>query len=466
MKSSCKKFSDSISPLTIPKSNKEIRELLNCLKADIELYVFSLEKGTDTFVNHFRNSVLPIIERKGLFDSFENQLTKYVRVLVAKTVSIFHNYQTSMKKLLDDMKQINTIIKYSNVHGIRDKHIFVESIKIAYVDFSNLSMIASQTLFALEFYCKILCALGCAKFALRVARAEAIQHNTCWKQLKRFSNKNCTYCETCVVSDTCKSNIDFEALSRIYAYSMKIRQIADYTPKFASFDIRCLIEHNYFGYLEFLLRENTLFYKCLIDVMPNIWHVRKELVNELKTPFIWSDEEGLKDALRKNQNSDFYNYLLGRFYYQRKLYDDAIKPLERAKKINPRNADVWYLLADIYSEKARTKADLEKALEHLRKARDLEPTSHEILWGLGVLELGFGNCSSSIDNLTKASENATTDFDKCVTFATLSEAYRIKGMMGKSEHYLKKSKRISELYAKATLETLREFIDTIRAKLQ
>lgn len=465
MKSYCKKYSDSISPKTMPNTNKEIRELLGCLKADAEIYVHSLEVGADAYINHFKNSVLPILRKKELLDPFEDQLTKYIRILEAKTVSIFRNFQVSINSLSDDIKQVNLVNKYESTSGTKDMHFFVESLKIVYVDFSNLLMIASQIFFVLEFYCKILCALGCVKFALKLARAEVVQHNYCWKQLKRFSDKNCSYCETCVVSDTCTSKIDFEALSRIYCYSMKIRQIADYTPKLISFNMfkSGLMEppFTYFTHLKPILKENSLIYKCLSDNMPEIrarYVFGKSIAKELASPFLWGDEKRLSEAVEKNQDSDFYNYLLGRFYYQRNRFDEAIKPLERAKEINPKNADVWRLLGTIYDAKAETKRDLERAIEHYRKATDLEPTNHNILLEMGIVKLAFGDYSSSIENLIKASEYTPTDFEKCAIFSVLSEAYRMKGMIGKSERFLEKSKQISKPYSDATLEWLRRFV--------
>lgn len=471
MKSGCKKFSDSISPLTMPKSNKEIRELLDCLKIDIELYISSLEKGADTFVNHFKNSILPILEKKKLLEPFENQLTEYIRILEAKTVAIFRNFQVSINSLWNDIKQINRMSRYGEINHTKSMHFFVESLKIVYVEFSNLLMITSQTFFVLEFYCKILCALGCVKFALKVARAKLIQHNECWKQLKRFSDRNHSYCETCVVSDTCTSTIDFEALSRIYCYSMKIRQIVDYTPKLISFDIfkSGLMEPPfiYFKHLESILKENSLFYKCLSENMPKIrarYMFGKSIAKELTSPFLWGDEKRLKDAIRKNKDSDFYSYLLGRLYYQRNRFEEAVKPLEKAKKINPKNAEIWELLGIIYDAEAETKEDFEKVIKYIRKAKDLEPTNTDILWKTGIMELSMGNYSSSIENLTKAVKYARTDFEKCFIFSILSEAYRMKEMISKSKYYLKKSKKLSEPFTNETLEIIRKYIKE-RARL-
>ena len=465
MRSRCRKFSDSISPKTMPKSNKEIRELLDCLKADAYSYIASLEKGKDDFTKHFRESVLPLLKKKGLLHSFESKMTKYVRVLDAKTISTLHNFESSVKKLWGDLKQINAMQKYTPKKGARVEKFLIESFKFVYVDFSNLLMIASQMFFALEFYCRILCALGCVKFALKVSRAEILQHRDCWKQLKRFSNKSCTYCETCLVFDTCKSKIDFRALARIFAYSMKVRQIADYTPKLVSFDIfkSGLIEPplTYFLSVHSLLKENTLFYDCLAEFVPTIGDIRKELLEELRSPFIWGDEDRLKEAIREKEDKGFYNYLLGRFYYEKNRFEEAIKPLERAKKISPNNAEVWNLLGTIYDAQAETKKDLEKALKYNKRARDLAPSDHDVLWKVGIMELSLDRYSSAIENLAKACDHAITDFDKFLAFLTLSEAYRMKGMIDESELYLRKSQQIYK-DTDTSLEWLRKYVEERR----
>jgi tetratricopeptide (TPR) repeat protein len=449
----------------MPKSNKEIRELLDCLKTDVDSYIASLEKGKDDFTRHSRESVLPLLKKKGLLCSFESQLTKYVRVLDAKTISTFHNFESSIRKLWSDLEQISSIQKYTPKKGARVEHFLIESFKFVYVDFSNLLMIASQMFLALEFYCRILCALGCVKFALKVARDEIVQHRDLWEQLKRFSNKSCPSCETCLVFDTCESKIDFGALARIYVYSMKVRQIADYTPKLVSLDIfkSGLIEPplTYFLSVHSLLKENMLFYDCLAEFVPTIGYGRKELLKELRSPFIWGDEDRLKEAIREKEDKGFYNYLLGRFYYEKNRFEEAIKSLERAKKTNPNNAEVWNLLGTIYDAQAETKKDLEKALEYLKRARDLAPSDNYALCKVGILELSLDRYSSAIDNLAKACDHATTDFDRFLAFLIISEAYRMKGIIGESDLYLRKSQQIRK-DTDTSLKWLRKYIEERR----
>ena len=464
MKTNCNKYSNSIRPKTIPKSNEEIRELLDCLKSDVDSYIVSLEKGKDGFTRHSRGSVVSLIEKKGLLKSFESQMTKYIRVSEAKTISTFHNFESSIKKLWDDVKHINSIQKYTPKKGARVEQFLIESFKLAYIDFSNILMIASQMFFALEFYCRILAALGCVRFALKVARAEIVQHRDLWEQIKRFSNKS-NYCETCLVSETCKFKIDFEALARIYAYSMKVRQIADYTPKLVSLNIfkSGLIEppFTYFSSIHSLLKENTVFYDCLTESMPTLGYGRREFLKELRSPFIWGDEDRLKEAIREKEDTGFYHYLLGRFYYEKNRFEEAIEPLERAKKISPDNAEIWNLLGTIYDAQAETKKDLEKALKCIERAKDLAPSDHEILWKAGILELSLDHNSSAIENLAKACDHATKDFDKLLPLLTLSEAYRMKGLINKSELYLQKSQQIYK-DTETALDFIRNYIEERR----
>lgn len=461
MKANCSKYSNSIKPKMMPKSNKEIRELLECLKADVDLYIASLEKGKDDFTRHFKESVLPLLKKRGLLPSFQNQMTKYIRVLDAKTISVFHNFNLAIEKFWSDIRQINSIEKYTPKKGARVEHFLIESFKVVYVDFSNILMIASQMFFALEFYCRILCALGCIRFALKVARAEILQHRDWWEHLKRLSDKNHIYCETCLTLPTCKSEVDFGALARIYAYSMKIRQIADYTPKLVSFDIfkSGLIEPPliYFQSINSLLRETTLFYDSLTEFAPTIGYGRKELVKELRNPFIWGDEDRLKEAIKEKGDKGFYNYLLGRFYYEKNRFEDAIEPLERAKKMNPKGAEVWNLLGTIYDAEAETRKDLQKALRYIRRARDLAPSDHDVLWKVGILELSLDDYRSAIENLTKACDHATTDSDKLLPFLTLSEAYKMKGKIDESKLYLQKSQRILK-DTDTSLEYIRNYV--------
>ena len=88
--SSCKKFSNSIHPATIPKSNKEIKALLQCLFDDSILYLDSAEKFSK-FINHFQKSILPKLEEKNLFKKFAEVVSRYAQTELIKTTFVATN---------------------------------------------------------------------------------------------------------------------------------------------------------------------------------------------------------------------------------------------------------------------------------------------------------------------------------------------------------------------------------------
>jgi len=141
-------------------------------------------------------------------------------------------------------------------------------LRIAYGDFIHLSILLSQMFFALEFCCRMLCGFGCYNFALKISRAEVVQRDEVWKSLKRLGEKQGHQCEICIVRETCNFNIDFKALARIYAYAMKIRQVSDYTTKFASFDV--LKSH--------LAEPPFIYFAALMDVLETNFYMAKDCI--------------------------------------------------------------------------------------------------------------------------------------------------------------------------------------------
>ncbi|GAH08296.1 unnamed protein product, partial [marine sediment metagenome] len=117
---------------------------------------------------------------------------------------------------------------------------------------------------------------------------------------------------------------------------------------------------------------------------------RKEFFENLSKPFIWSDRARLEEMLEKNPDDDFSSYLLGRAYYNENRYEKAVKYLEKAKELNPNNADVWRLLGHSYESMAKTKTNLERAIESHKKANELNPNNFDILMELGAFELAIG----------------------------------------------------------------------------
>ena len=63
---------------------------------------------------------------------------------------------------------------------------------------------------------------------------------------------------------------------------------------------------------------------------------------------------------------DYYQY--GVYKINQRKYEEALKLLEKARDMKPKEGKVFYLMADAYC----MKSDKEKCLEHLKKAIKLD----------------------------------------------------------------------------------------------
>jgi hypothetical protein len=237
----CEKFSQSIHPKNIPQSNNEIKSLLQCLRHDTILYLNST-RSIKEFKNHFQKSILPKLEDKNSLKGYFDLIQRYSQTELIKTTFVANSLDKTFEDTVEHVdewmaKHSRKAKKLGGESGSVESDYFPDLIRIAYGDFIHLSILLSQMFFALEFSCRTLCSLGCYNFALKALRAEVIQHDELWKQLKWIGSKQGQNCEICVVRDTCDSKIDFLSLARIYAYAMKVRQVSDYTTRFASLNI-------------------------------------------------------------------------------------------------------------------------------------------------------------------------------------------------------------------------------------
>jgi tetratricopeptide (TPR) repeat protein len=342
----------------------------------------------------------------------------------------------------------------------------VDITKIAYVDFVHLSILLSQMFFSLEFSCRLLCSLACYRFSLKVLRSEVIQHKEVWKQVKRLGQNKGDDCEACAVRDSCRFEINFQALANAYAYAMKVRQIADYTTRLASLNIFKSGLFNppltYFSYLTKVVESNFLLAKrCLPDkYLP---HVAARFLffadkrKELYSPFSW-DEAELKQLTGKQPKDALAWYLLGRLYLKRNDVFQAIDCLEKAKRANPKNPETWHLLGVAYDMSARTLSDERKALKHLEKARELNPKSVEILLEVSIIQMGLGNYPRAVQYLETAREFDTSPQSFCAINQTLYEAYFRLENSRKASRCLELARKIDSNFQSKMKEWLGEFL--------
>lgn len=74
----------------------------------------------------------------------------------------------------------------------------------------------------------------------------------------------------------------------------------------------------------------------------------------------------VKEKIPLNTFDDYYQY--GVYKINQRKYEEALKLLEKARDMNPKEGKVFYLMADAYC----MKSDKERCLEHLKKAIQLD----------------------------------------------------------------------------------------------
>lgn len=465
--SECDNLSNSIHPSTIPKSNKEIKKLLECLVKDSELYLGSVV-DKEKFQLHFQEKILPRLEKSNLIKDFSNEINKYARIEISKTTFVRGNLAKIWRETAEDIewwmeKYIKAKVRVRGEKDVLSFDDLTDLLKISYGDFVHLSVLLSQMFFALEFSCKLICSFGCYRFALKISKSEVIQHNEIWKQLKKLSNKTGVDCDVCAIKESCYFDVNFASLSRIYAYAMKIRQIVDYTPRLASFNIfnSGLFEPplNYFSSLTKIADANFALIKDCFPKDYEFTPFRFKLNShrmKLQKPFSW-DENELKRLLKENSKDSTSWYLLGRLYYKQNDNDEAIKCLERARRINLKNADAWLMLGILYDGEARNRREEQKALRYMEKARELNPRSFEAILGASILNIALGNCTRGAKFLEEGLTLPLKNDELCAFNQGLYYAYSKLGNQLKADTYLKNAKKLCDKYQEKLVKFLTEY---------
>jgi tetratricopeptide (TPR) repeat protein len=474
-RSRCEDFSDSIDPKAIPKSNEEIRQLLNCLAKDTSLYVNST-KRSDDFVSHFQKAILPRLERRKRSEKLASAIDIYAQRELVRTTFVLSSFSRLFDKTLEDIQWWLEIEKYSKkfrrgeqtrITRLGD---LTDVMKIAYEDFAHLSVLLSQMFFALEFSCKMLCSIGCYKFACRVSNSEVIYHKELMEQLKKLGKKQ-KDCNGCPVKESCNFQIDFLALARVYAYATQIRNLVDYTTRLASLNIfkSGLFEppFPYFSHLKNVVENNFILAKKSLpkEFLAMTHSLSFRDMGERKklyAPFSWDEKELIRLADKQPKDALSW-FLLGKLYFKRHDTLQAIKCLEKAKKNNLKNSEAWRLLGILYDEKGTTLRDKQKALKHLEKARELDPENVEILFEVSIINLILGNALKTIEYMERAKKIPATNVgalcNPCVLNHVLYKAYSYVGDLAKANECLEKAKTIDAIFQKSFESAFESYMD-------
>lgn len=92
----------------------------------------------------------------------------------------------------------------------------------------------------------------------------------------------------------------------------------------------------------------------------------RELIDRAQIYLTVSEERQSKEKVPLKTFDDFYQY--GVFKTNHGDYEEALKLLEKAREMKPKEGKILYLMADIYCLKGNN----EKCLDHLKKAIQLD----------------------------------------------------------------------------------------------
>jgi len=205
---SCDQFYVSIHPATLqgilkPSAFDKMRE---CLQEDFRMYITSCAYPDENFIIYFRGEIQKQLQNKTLLDNYREKIRTYRKLAEYRYKAV----ELSIHEFL--------CFHHVEVDRLTEKDLELLEDDIALRIASFLSGCISQLFFSIEFSCKIACSLGHLPFAEKISKAKVVQHQEIFKTLKLIASTD--------------FNLDFGALSKIYAYLIKARMLSDYTAFF------------------------------------------------------------------------------------------------------------------------------------------------------------------------------------------------------------------------------------------
>jgi tetratricopeptide (TPR) repeat protein len=145
--------------------------------------------------------------------------------------------------------------------------------------------------------------------------------------------------------------------------------------------------------------------------------------------------EYFKKAAEFGHGDDDADYWTALAYHKSRSFGTAMPYLEKARKRNPKNADILFAIAINYSESGLSRS----ACEVLMDSLDFNPDHLKTWCKLGSIFAERGECSSAETMYAEAVKRAPTDFDIMVTLARL---YRQTGKLEDARYWVQRAKEI------------------------
>jgi len=202
--SRCDDFAQSIAPKEVLRKvlgQSAFVELVQCFQSFSAKYVSNMNQIDIDFVRFSRGTVIDMIRREGLLDQYHLKLSLYKRLAEHKINLVRHILLPQIVSTRDQMQRSSSDI--ASLSALAN---------------TLLCAIASQLFFAVEHCCKIACALGDLDFARTVASGGINSHKEVYRTLNALTQAG--------------HALDFKSLSRLYAYAIETRMVADYTDFF------------------------------------------------------------------------------------------------------------------------------------------------------------------------------------------------------------------------------------------
>jgi Flp pilus assembly protein TadD len=145
---------------------------------------------------------------------------------------------------------------------------------------------------------------------------------------------------------------------------------------------------------------------CASRQRENVAGVQRALARELVQQREWARAFAVADALCRTSPKDPEGFLLrGTIYREQKLLAEAEGDLKEALRLDSKSARAHSAIAILYETQARS----EDAVEHHRRAADLEPSNPQYLNNLGFSLFVHAQPREAIEVLQKAIRAAPAD---------------------------------------------------------
>ncbi len=147
------------------------------------------------------------------------------------------------------------------------------------------------------------------------------------------------------------------------------------------------------------------------------------------------------DKLKRVDPSEKVSYILGKIYYDRDDYGEAIKFLQAAEKEEPQNAEAPYLIARSYADMMNYKL----AIPYFEKAIALAPEKNNWIYELGLIHYAMHSDKDALKYILLAGEKGYRKDNDYME--NLGIAYLNVGQMNEAMTILKEllAKRPSDL---------------------